>query len=265
MDAAAQPLFPNPLVLPTGLALETCFAPASLDGADDYDGATAPRSALGSKLAVCLHPWSRLGGNMYDPILETLVHPLTRNGYHVLRYNARGVGDSSGAASFTGFQEAQDLKELVQYAVARLGGVQELLLVGYSHGSLITSFHSPLPLPTRTSHILLSYPFGPRQFLTAFNSGKYQDAIETLLKDAGARVLIVYGDADEFTSASSYTGWIERLRNVASTGMGSEEGTVRERMQIECVAGATHFWTGQSRGELVRVVKAFLDEGSYSR
>ena len=68
----------------------------------------------------------RLGSNS---VLETLVHPLTHNGYHVLRYNARGVGDSSGVASFTGFQEAQDLKELVQYAVARLGGVQELLLV----------------------------------------------------------------------------------------------------------------------------------------
>ena len=73
MDVAAQPLFPNPLVLPTGLALEACFAPASLDGGDDYDGVTTLRSAPGSKLAVCLHPWSRLGGNMDDPCVVVLI------------------------------------------------------------------------------------------------------------------------------------------------------------------------------------------------
>jgi alpha/beta superfamily hydrolase len=51
------------------------------------------------------------------------VHPLTHYlKFHVLRYNARGVGRSSGWKSFSGLQEGQDLRELVQYALKRLGG-----------------------------------------------------------------------------------------------------------------------------------------------
>ena len=49
--------------------------------------------------------------------------------FYVLRYNARGVGLSSGWKSFTGLQEAEDLRELVKYALKRLGDVREVVLI----------------------------------------------------------------------------------------------------------------------------------------
>lgn len=58
------------------------------------------------------------------------MHPLTHYlKFHVLRYNARGVGRSSGWKSFTGLQEGEDLRELVQYALKRLGDVRQVAFI----------------------------------------------------------------------------------------------------------------------------------------
>jgi uncharacterized protein len=47
----------------------------------------------------------------------------------VLRFNSRGVGSSSGWASFTGYREAEDLQELVQYVMQKLGNVGDIALI----------------------------------------------------------------------------------------------------------------------------------------
>ena len=58
-------------------------------------------------------PWGIL-----NRVLGALLHPLTHyHKFYVLRYNARGVGHSSGWKSFTGLQEADGLRELVKCAL----------------------------------------------------------------------------------------------------------------------------------------------------
>lgn len=49
-------------------------------------------------------------------------------GYHVLRYNSRGVGRSSGGPSFTGLQECKDLEELAQWALERIPSVESMVI-----------------------------------------------------------------------------------------------------------------------------------------
>ncbi|THH15337.1 hypothetical protein EW146_g5118 [Bondarzewia mesenterica] len=250
--------FPNSIVLPSGVELETTFTPAPFC----HDGDNAESSSV--KLAVCLHPWSRLGGNMNDPLLESLDRPLAlEHGFHVLRYNARGVGRSSGSASLTGLPESEDLQALVQYAITKLGTVDELVLIGYSNGALTVSLHPPLALPARTTYVLISYPLGPRHFLTLFKSGTYQAALEHLLSDERARVLLVYGDQDQFTGAQAYEAWVADLRHVvdAEEGQGGreggrEEGWVARRVRFKCVSGGTHFWAGDAHRRLMYAIRS---------
>ena len=81
------------------------------------------------------------------------MHPLTHYlKFHVLRYNARGVGRSSGWKSFTGLQEGEDLRELVQYALKRLGDVRQVAFIVRCFPPL-----PPFPL-IHHLHCLLRFP-----------------------------------------------------------------------------------------------------------
>jgi uncharacterized protein len=96
-----------------------------------------------NKLAVCLHPWSFLGGRMNDPVLLSLTEVISAKSYYVLRYNSRGVGyatiqecsklisnsRSTGWPSLSGLSEGQDLRALVQWAMQQIPNVQSVLLV----------------------------------------------------------------------------------------------------------------------------------------
>ena len=62
-------------------------------------------------------------------VLHTLKNPLLAKGYCVLRYNSRGVGKSSGWPSFTGLQEAEDLRELVQWALDEIPGLDTVVVL----------------------------------------------------------------------------------------------------------------------------------------
>ncbi|KAF9649247.1 alpha/beta-hydrolase [Thelephora ganbajun] len=208
-----------------------------------------PTSQGSTGLAILLHPWSWLGGRMEDQVLVFLSDILLHEcGYHVLLFNSRGTGKSSGWPSFTGLTEGKDLEELVQWGLGAVPDVKSVVLIGYSHGALITSLHPVLPAPIKTSHLLLSYPLGPRSFLTLFRGGTYIDRLNTLINDPQSNVLIVHGDQDEFTSAEAYEGWVTELRR--------NEGEFR----VELIQGATHFWFSRSGQRLRDIVKGWVPD-----
>lgn len=67
-----------------------------------------------------------------------LMGPLQERGYHVLRYNSRGVGKSSGWPSLTGMREVQDLKELIQWALAYISSVVSVVVI--VHASTMSQY-----------------------------------------------------------------------------------------------------------------------------
>lgn len=117
------------------------------------------------------------------------------------------------------------------------------LLQGYSYGSLIASLHPLLP-NLRISHVLLSYPLGPRHWLTAFHSKSYTNALNALIHDLRAYVLVLYGDHDEFSSVENYDAWAEGLL---------QEADGKENLSIHKIDGATHFW--RERGAVQRLLE----------
>ncbi|GLB40229.1 hypothetical protein LshimejAT787_0801000 [Lyophyllum shimeji] len=222
--------------LPSGVALEV-------------DLTAPPSPTERPKLAICLHPWSWLGGQKDDPVLLSLLDHLTDRNYHVLRYNSRGVGRSTGWASVTGFSEAKDLEDLVMWGRQTISNVTSLVFLGYSHGSLIASMHPIIPT-IKTSHILISYPLGPRGWLTLFHTSTYSAKLKELIQSVDSNVLIVYGDADEFTGVSKYRDWRQDLENEAGGG----------RLKIVEIPGGSHFWRGRSGQQLAEAQMPLPDE-----
>jgi len=191
---------------------------------------------------------------MNDPTLYALEGTLVSKGYHVLRYNSRGVGKSSGWTSFSGIQEGKDLEEIVRWGLDAIPDVKTVLILGYSHGSLIASLFPPtVGQDIAIHHILLSYPLSPRPFLTAFRSGHYATSLNKLLHDPLSNVLVVYGDEDEFTGESSYDFWADTLTR-------ETQGEGKGKLAVEKIEGATHFWLegNEARARMLEVVRKWV-------
>ena len=151
---------------------------------------------------------------------------------------------------------------------------------GYSNGALTASMHPVLPAPLRTTHILISYPLGPRGLLTAFRTQTYQRALEDLVRQPGARVLLCQGDADDFTAPETYNAWAEALGQLAAgsddagegeTGEEHQQGTGGDSegdgwsgetgsngLEVVRIPDASHFWGGQAMRALIEAVTQFL-------
>ncbi|CCL99300.1 uncharacterized protein FIBRA_01316 [Fibroporia radiculosa] len=115
---------------------------------------------------------------------------------------------------------------------------------GYSYGSLIASLHPVLP-ELQVSHVLISYPLGPRHWLTAFHGKTYTEELNTLLRDPRSNVLVLYGDQDDFTSVENYEQWVKKLQC---------ELDREAKLQIVKVENASHFW--RERGAASRLLAA---------
>ncbi|KIJ51511.1 hypothetical protein M422DRAFT_26916 [Sphaerobolus stellatus SS14] len=199
-----------------------------------------PSTASPLKLAVFTHPWAPLGGNMHDPVLRILRDVFLKEDFYVLIYNSR--------PSFTGHGEAQDLQELVKGTIAKLGGdIQHLVLLGYSHGSLIASMHPLLPSPSKTSHILISYPLSVRGLITFFRGGTYDAALRDLLQNPSSQVFIAYGDQDQFTAVQKYNKWASDLKK-----------DVKGQLVTRRIDGSDHFWSGPGGSELCQAVATWI-------
>ncbi|KAJ2936582.1 hypothetical protein H1R20_g511, partial [Candolleomyces eurysporus] len=191
-------------------------------------------------------------------VLASLLHVLHEHEYHVLRYNSRGVGTSSGRSSFTGIEEGKDLEAIVQWAVKEVGGddgVDIVTIIGYSHGALVATLHPNLDLPTKTAFVLLSYPLGPRSFLTLFKGSHYDQKLDELITDTKSKVFVAFGGRDEFTSFDRYKTWVEQLKSKADTA--ATQGN-SEALRVLSVPEASHFWLDESNDRLCAELSSWL-------
>jgi alpha/beta superfamily hydrolase len=65
----------------------------------------------------------------HDRVLQSLIQSLHKLHYHVLKFNSRGVGESTGWPSFTGLSEAKDLQNVVTWALQTVSDVHSLVII----------------------------------------------------------------------------------------------------------------------------------------
>lgn len=86
---------------------------------------------------VICHPHPRQGGNMYSGVVIGVADRLTANGFAVLRFNFRGVGESEGAFDW-GSGETDDAEAAVD-KLSLVEGVDasRIGIAGYSFGAAV--------------------------------------------------------------------------------------------------------------------------------
>jgi alpha/beta superfamily hydrolase len=90
-----------------------------------------------SPIAVILHPHPLHGGTMNNKVTYRLFETFVRQGFSVLRFNFRGVGNSEGTFD-NGVGELSDAAAALDWLHAQHQHSPEIWLAGFSFGSWIT-------------------------------------------------------------------------------------------------------------------------------
>ncbi|KAJ3095728.1 hypothetical protein HK100_005744 [Physocladia obscura] len=183
-----------------------------------------------SRKDICVivtHPYGRLGGNLHNNVVDAIVSAFG-SAYITVRFNFRGIGQSTGRPSISGKGELDDLLSVWRYVRDRADlKPRSFILVGYSYGCI--------PVCAGASEIegcigiaAISFPASVMWFLTFGNSNKYLDALKSVSPDIPK--LFIIGNRDNFTGTKSFLQFTE---------------TVPPRKQIEIIENQDHFWFGQ--------------------
>ena len=222
-----------------------------------------PRSITYRRLVVIAHPLGRLGGSWDDAVVGAVTAALSS--CDVVQFNSRGVGKSTGSATFTcvhacvapsdapaararsriikrssittsSSQPATStrMKSSSASCVDRLVA-HDLTWQGYSAGSMAASLARGPKQMIQQRHVLISYPVSVLWALTVGHTAAFNAGLDALVADNSSDVLEIHGSGDTFTSASKYASWASALQAKATTS-GS-------RFQSIEVPGAGHFWT----------------------
>lgn len=98
------------------------------------------RPGQGQRGVVITHPHPQYGGDMYNPVVESIGHAYQRKGFTTLRFNFRGVGSSQGSYG-NGLGEQQDVLEAVHSLKEK--GLDHIDLAGYSFGAWVNAHLDP--------------------------------------------------------------------------------------------------------------------------
>jgi len=137
-------------------------------------------------IAIVAHPLPTMGGTMDNKIVTTLVKTFVELGYVAVRFNFRGVGDSSGSYD-DGNGEVDDVLAIAHYAQNEFGKLP-LLLSGFSFGGYVQA---------RAAEKL----HHQKLVLVAPAVGRFA------MPQVAANTLLIHGENDEVVALSDVLNW----------------------------------------------------------
>ena len=183
---------------------------------------------------------------MDDHVILSVRNALVEQGFLVCRFNFRGVGQSSGSASFTGVSERKDVLSICKFlldgapvAGRKLAKVEKIVLVGYSYGSVIACSVVD-KMEEIVGAVAISYPLRYTWALVCWKSSKYWEKFASSRK----KKLFLYGTEDDFTGKDQLHSAFMKL------GQPAEEG---------CYEGVNHFWV-RGKQQLTSRISEWVSE-----
>jgi alpha/beta superfamily hydrolase len=181
--------------------------------------------AQGERGVIVTHPHSLYGGDMYNPVVETVCRVYAAKGYSTLRFNFRGVGASQGSFE-NGCGEAQDVYAALEYL--KYSGIRKVHLVGYSFGARVLAGLETVPEEV-TAEVYVAPPVAFMDFSTV---GK-----RPMLR------LVIAGEHDDIGPPES---------------IGHHLPAWNSEAELEIIKGGDHFFSTTS-AELERILTMHLD------
>ena len=95
-----------------------------------------PSTEQAERVALVLHPHPLYGGTMHNKVAVHMAKALEAVGYVTLRFNFRGVGESTGSHD-GGRGAAEDARVALDYLLAHQPAAREVLVAGFSFGASV--------------------------------------------------------------------------------------------------------------------------------
>ena len=178
-------------------------------GAEVIEGLLELNSLVGG--IVITHPHLLYGGDMDNPVVEAIARPCRAKGYSILKFNFRGVGNSTGRYD-NGIGEQEDVQGAIKYLQAR--GIENVDLAGYSFGTQVNVGAVVSGAPVRRL-ILVSPPVA----VMALGEPEPMPSLK----------LVITGSRDDIAPPESIRKILPRWNPEA---------------KLEVIEGADHFYTG---------------------
>lgn len=169
-------------------------------------------------LAIVMHPHPEHGGTMHNKVVYTMSKVFQDLGFHVVRFNFRGVGKSDGNFDF-GAGELQDALVVYDWFRSNNPASKELWAAGFSFGSWVAMR-------------LLMQREGIHRFVCAGPPASVYDF--SFLAPCPCAGVFIQGTFDEIVLPD---GSFELAKNLSK----------QERIDVPCIMieGGDHFFTGR--------------------
>jgi len=95
-----------------------------------------PKSNQAERVALVLHPHPLHGGTMHNKVVFRAAKALQESGFETLRFNFRGVGNSTGQHD-DGRGETDDARTALDYLLADQPMARQVIVAGFSFGSIV--------------------------------------------------------------------------------------------------------------------------------
>jgi len=198
------------------------------------------RGGAGGRACVLSHPHPLAGGTMRHPVVEALWHAAAAAGLRALRYNFRGVGESTGELNAKSPLAIADLEGAVDFL-----GPDPVLAIGYSYGARVTlhAIHAGAAieravlagLPTRSprnaaamANLFLGRPVRTEEFTPYTDPDLVASSPKPLLVIAGEKDPLV--EADEYRSRGVEPVLLKGLNHFFSRRLGNQAPDLRDVM-----------------------------------
>lgn len=172
---------------------------------------STPTGKSNSPAVVVCHPHPLYGGDMNNNVVMGICAALVKDSIACLRFNFRGVGDSTGSYG-KGQAEQDDIKAAIDF-LSSLPEIDKkrIGLAGYSFGGMVA-----LPMALSDSRVKG----------LALVSPAIKEADWARLKDYSCPKLVMVGDADTSVPFQPFQKYFTDAK------------------QYQIIAGADHFWLG---------------------
>ena len=181
-----------------------------------------PQDSQTQTLALLCHPNPLFQGTMSNKVVTTMYRFARDNGMHVVRFNFRGVGKSTGEHDY-GVGEVHDAMTVLQWAMTQTTA-RQVWLGGFSFGGYITARVAEQLL--LSAHVWGLSEIVMDQVVLIAPSVERNDVSDLSLPTQ--KTYQIFGDADEVINPDSMLNFAERMQ-----------------IDYHIVAGAGHFFHGR--------------------